>query len=78
MARHDIDATTPVIPPGTPESSEPLMALSSGYVQRAAPFLPRQGARRPWRMVNNYLVDLPGMLLSRIDDGNVRFERVAR
>jgi cation diffusion facilitator CzcD-associated flavoprotein CzcO len=78
MARHDIDATTPVIPAGMPDSSEPLMALTSGYVQRAASFLPRQGPRRPWRMVNNYLVDLPGMLLGRIDDGNVRFERAAR
>jgi hypothetical protein len=52
------------------------MALDSGYVRRAAAVLPRQGARRPWRVRNNYLTDLPSMLLSRIDDGNVRFARV--
>jgi hypothetical protein len=78
MARHDIDATTPAMPPGSPRSDEPLLALSSGYVRRAESLLPRQGARRPWRMRNNYLTDLPGMLLSRIDDGNVRFGRTAR
>jgi cation diffusion facilitator CzcD-associated flavoprotein CzcO len=76
MHRHHIDVTTPVMPPGGPEVDEPLMALSSGYVRRAAGLLPRQGARRPWRVRNNYLTDLPGMLLSRIDDGNVRFARV--
>jgi monooxygenase len=76
MDRHRIDVTTPTIPPGAAEVGEPLMALSSGYVQRAADRLPRQGARRPWRVRNNYLTDLPGMMLSRIDDGNVRFARV--
>ena len=58
------------------QAGEPLMALDSGYVRRAAAVLPRQGARRPWRVRNNYLTDLPSMLLSRIDDGNVRFARV--
>lgn len=77
MARHRIDVTTPTIPPAAAEADEPLMALSSGYVQRAAAVLPWQGARRPWRVRNNYLTDLPGMLLSRLDDGNVRFSRLS-
>jgi hypothetical protein len=37
--------------------------------------LPRQGARRPWRMRNNYLTDLPVMRMGRIDDGVMRFGR---
>jgi cation diffusion facilitator CzcD-associated flavoprotein CzcO len=76
MDRHDIDITTPEIPADVAEADEPLMALSSGYVRRAAAQLPRQGARRPWRVRNNYLTDLPVMRLGRIDDGNVRFSRV--
>jgi cation diffusion facilitator CzcD-associated flavoprotein CzcO len=76
MDRHGIDATIPTVPPGMPSVGEPLMALSSGYVQRAAARLPRQGARPPWRMRTNYLTDLPAMRLGRIDDGNVRFVRV--
>ena len=77
MARHDIDITTPTPPPDMPEVDQPLMNLTSGYVQRAAAILPRQGSRRPWRMRTNYLTDLPAMLLGRIDDGHVRFARVA-
>jgi monooxygenase len=76
MDRHDIDVTTPVLPPGTPPPDRPVMALSSGYVQRAADQLPRQGARRPWRMPTSYLTDLPAMRFGPIDDGNVRFLRV--
>jgi len=76
MDRHDIDITTPDIPPEVADADEPLMMLSSGYVRRAAAALPRQGTRRPWRMRNNYLTDLPVMLLGRIDDGNVRFSRL--
>ena len=75
MARHHIEITTPTLPPGLPVVDEPLMALSSGYVRRAAAVLPRQGARRPWRTRNNYLTDLPAMRLGRIDDGHVRFAR---
>jgi monooxygenase len=76
MARHRIDVTTPVPRAGTPEPDRPVMALSSGYVRRAAGTLPRQGTRWPWRMPANYLTDLPAMRLGRIDDGHVRFHRL--
>jgi hypothetical protein len=76
MARHDIDITTPTPPPGMPATDEPLMALSSGYVRRAGAIMPRQGGRLPWRVRNNYLLDLPAMRLGRLDDGNVRFARL--
>ena len=39
----------------------PLLNLSSGYIARAVDRLPRQGARDPWRMHQNYLRD--GFLL---------------
>ncbi|WP_433373760.1 flavin-containing monooxygenase [Actinoplanes sp. CA-142083] len=75
MGRHRIEMTTPTPPADMPPGGEPLMALSSGYVQRAAAILPRQGARRPWRARNNYLTDMPAMRFGRIDDGNVTFAR---
>jgi monooxygenase len=74
--RHRIDVVTPQLPPDVHGTDEPLMALTSGYVSRAAGALPRQGTRRPWRTVDNYLTDYPAMTLGRIDDGNVRFERL--
>jgi monooxygenase len=75
MARHRFDIATPHLPESESESvsHDPLMDLTSGYVQRAAALLPRQGARRPWRMRNNYLTDLPVMRMGRIDDGMMRF-----
>jgi len=76
MSRHQIDIATPHLDETLPDSDDPLMDLSSGYVQRAAPMLPRQGSRRPWRMRNNYLTDLPVMRLGRIDDGAMVFTRV--
>ena len=76
MTRHSIDIATPHLDRAQDDTDEPLMNLTSGYVQRAAAMLPRQGARRPWRMRNNYLTDLPVMRLGRIDDGSIRFARV--
>jgi monooxygenase len=49
----------------------PLLGLTSGYVQRAAGILPRQGRRAPWRVVQSYLHDLAVMRLGRIDDGRL-------
>ena len=77
MARHRIDTATPHLPESEFQNAvdESLMDLTSGYVQRAAAVLPRQGTRRPWRMHNNYLTDLPIMRMGRIDDGVMRFGR---
>ena len=76
LDRHDIDIATPVLPPDEQDSPDPLMDLHSGYVQRAAAILPRQGTSGKWRVRNNYLLDLPRMRLSRIDDGAMRFTRI--
>lgn len=35
----------------------PLLNLKSGYVQRAAPFLPKAGDRAPWYMRTNWFYD---------------------
>ncbi|WP_372460996.1 flavin-containing monooxygenase [Rhodococcus yananensis] len=47
---------------------KPLLGLTSGYVTRAAAILPKQGSRGPWRMRQNYLLDLPEMRFGRLDD----------
>ena len=51
------------------------VGLTSGYVERARVSLPKQGARRPWRMDNNYLRDVLTMRLQPINDGTMRFSR---
>ena len=37
---------------------EPMMPLSSGYFQRAQGVLPQQGSRPPWKLFQNYPLDL--------------------
>ncbi len=60
---------------GDRADSRPALDLASGYVQRAAHALPRQGTRKPWRIHQNYLRDLLALKFSRLADGALRFGR---
>jgi cation diffusion facilitator CzcD-associated flavoprotein CzcO len=50
-----------------------MSTLNSSYVHRADTVLPRQGTRAPWRVLNNYIVDVPMLRYGRIDDGHLHF-----
>ncbi|MEA3060365.1 MAG: monooxygenase [Sphingomonadales bacterium] len=52
---------------------EPFLTFTSGYVQRALASLPRQGDRAPWRLYQNYALDLVSLRFGRIEDGTLRF-----
>jgi cyclohexanone monooxygenase len=52
---------------------EPFLSFTSGYVQRAASLLPKQGSRRPWQVYQNYLQDMFTIRFGRIADGVMRF-----
>ncbi|MBS2013889.1 MAG: NAD(P)/FAD-dependent oxidoreductase [Deltaproteobacteria bacterium] len=58
----------PRLPPGG-EGVEPMLNLSSGYVKRAEADLPKQGARAPWRLYQNYIFDLVGLRYGKVEDG---------
>jgi cation diffusion facilitator CzcD-associated flavoprotein CzcO len=51
----------------------PFLTFSSGYIQRALAILPKQGTQRPWRVHQNYLLDLLHIRYGRIADGVMRF-----
>ncbi|GAA0600802.1 NAD(P)/FAD-dependent oxidoreductase [Kribbella sandramycini] len=53
----------------------PVVDLSSGYIQRAAAILPRQGPNGPWRLRQNYPRDLVTFRFGPIDDGILHFTR---
>jgi cation diffusion facilitator CzcD-associated flavoprotein CzcO len=55
--------------------TRPALDLQSGYIQRAAGVLPRQGAHKPWRIYQNYLLDLLALKLAPLRDGALRFAR---
>jgi hypothetical protein len=55
---------------------EPAFNLTSGYFQRAGDVLPKQGSKRPWKLHQNYALDLLDLRFSRIDDGALEFTQV--
>ena len=58
----------------TPRLDEPDMErlpwvdFSSGYIQRAVDKFPKQGARRPWRLHQNYAMDLMSLRYGSVRD----------
>ncbi|HEU0295939.1 MAG TPA: NAD(P)/FAD-dependent oxidoreductase [Anaerolineales bacterium] len=54
-------------------TEEPILSFTSGYVQRALPSLPHQGSKRPWKLYQNYLLDMITFRLGRVDDGIMEF-----
>ena len=53
----------------------PFLDFTSGYVQRALPVLPKQGTRPPWRLYQNYWLDLLTLRFGRIEDGTLALLR---
>jgi monooxygenase len=54
---------------GDDEATQPLLGLTSGYVQRAAGLLPKQGARAPWLLRQNFVLDLLSFKLGDLTEG---------
>ena len=60
--------------PGTrPSRSGPILGLTSGYIQRSAHLLPKQGTTHPWRVHQSYLRDYRALKMSDIDDSVMEF-----
>ncbi len=57
---------------------EPAIDFSSGYIQRAMDELPKQGSKRPWRLHQNYALDLLEFRFSNVEDGTMQFSRVRK
>jgi monooxygenase len=72
MEEHGYRQVTPVAP-GPEQALSPVVNLSSGYVQRAIARLPKQGARPPWRVYQNWFKDVRLFRRSPVDDEGVRF-----
>jgi hypothetical protein len=74
MARHGYTQCTPR--KHDPSIAEkPLLNFSSGYVRRALAALPRQGSKRPWRVYQNYALDLLSLRFAPVNDGVIEFAR---
>jgi len=52
---------------------QPAIDFSSGYVQRAIAKLPKQGSKRPWRLYQNYALDIVSLRFGKVDDGVMHY-----
>jgi cation diffusion facilitator CzcD-associated flavoprotein CzcO len=51
----------------------PFLDFSSGYVQRARDILPKQGSKKPWKLYQNYALDMFSLKFASVEDGVIRF-----
>lgn len=51
----------------------PFLDLASGYIKRAADKIPTQGDRAPWKLYQNYLLDLALLRYGKVEDGYLAF-----
>ena len=51
----------------------PSLDFSSGYVQRSIAKLPKQGSKRPWRLYQNYALDIVTLRYGKVDDGVMQY-----
>lgn len=66
---------TPKLRPEDAADADAVFDFSSGYIQRALDYLPRNGAHAPWKLNQDYLRDRSIMLKDPVDDGILRFEQ---
>jgi hypothetical protein len=53
----------------------PFIDFSSGYVLRTTNQFPKQGAKAPWRLYQNYALDILSLKRGAIDDGALEFSK---
>ncbi len=64
--------------PGQPShdiEERPLMDFTPGYVLRALDYLPKAGSRTPWRLKQNYLLDINMIRRGKVDDEALVFSK---
>ena len=74
MDEHGFDKVVPGLPAADIED-RPLMDFTPGYVLRALDYLPKAGSRAPWRLKQNYLLDLQLIRRGKVDDDVLRFSK---
>lgn len=52
----------------------PFMDLASGYIERALAQFPKQGSKAPWKLYQNYFLDLLSLRFSKINDEVMEFK----
>jgi cation diffusion facilitator CzcD-associated flavoprotein CzcO len=65
----------------TPRQNDPSVAevpwldFSSGYVRRSLDKFPKQGSKAPWKLHQNYALDIMSLKYGSLDDGAMEYSR---
>jgi cation diffusion facilitator CzcD-associated flavoprotein CzcO len=73
MDRRGYVTATPRRDAGVTEA--PWLPLTSGYIERARDVLPRQGTVAPWKLHQNYALDMLALRYGKVDDGTMQFAK---
>jgi monooxygenase len=57
---------------------EPWIDFTSGYIQRSLDQFPKQGSKKPWKLYQNYALDIMTLRLGSVDDGAMAFSNPGR
>ncbi len=66
MDSHGLKKVTPRVIEKLEET--PFLDLKSNYIKRSEDILPKQGAKRPWRLYQNYFLDIFNFRFSSLKD----------
>ena len=55
----------------------PFIDFNSGYILRAIDKFPKQGSRSPWKLHQNYALDIVALRFGTLEDGALQFTRSA-
>jgi cation diffusion facilitator CzcD-associated flavoprotein CzcO len=58
-------------------SEQPFIDFTSSYVQRSIDQFPKQGSKAPWRLYQNYALDILTLRFGSIEDGAMEFSEPA-
>jgi len=53
----------------------PWLDFSSGYVQRGIAQFPKQGTKKPWKLHQNYALDMMSLRFGSVEDGVMQFSK---
>lgn len=73
MDKNGFDTVTPARDPDV--DVEESMPLAAGYIQRSVHLFPKQGKTHPWRLYQNYFLDMLSLRYSPLRDGTLKFSK---
>lgn len=71
MKKKNLNKVVPIAPSDIED--EPLLDFTSGYVQRSLHEMPKQGSKKPWKLYQNYILDIFNFRYSSFKDDVLKF-----